>query len=73
MDDRGRQVEGEIGVGPYKEGDSLTLECHVPGGKNSMERGGGGREMKSGQLHCVYYSGGRSIVCVCAHIVLGEL
>ena len=33
MDERGRQVEGEMGIGPFKEGDTLTLECHVPGGK----------------------------------------
>ena len=33
MDERGRQVEGEMGIGPFKEGDSITLECHVPGGK----------------------------------------
>ena len=35
MDERGRQVEGEMGIGPFREGDSLTLECHVSGGKSS--------------------------------------
>ena len=34
MDERGRQVEGEMGIGPFREGDSLTLECHVSGGKS---------------------------------------
>ena len=34
MDERGRQVEGQGSVGPFREGDSITLECHVPGGKN---------------------------------------
>lgn len=33
VDDRGRQVEGEVGIGPFREGDSLSLECHVPGGE----------------------------------------
>ena len=33
MDERGRQVEGEMGIGPFREGDSLTLECHVSGGE----------------------------------------
>ena len=33
MDGRGRQVEGHVGIGPFKEGDSISLECHVPGGK----------------------------------------
>ena len=33
MDERGRQVEGQGSVGPFREGDSITLECHVPGGK----------------------------------------
>ena len=33
MDGRGRQVEGHVGIGPFKEGDSITLECHVPGGQ----------------------------------------
>ena len=35
MDDRGRQVEGEVGIGPFREGESLSLECNVPGGKCS--------------------------------------
>ena len=34
MDDRGRQVEGEVGIGPFREGESLSLECNVPGGKS---------------------------------------
>ena len=34
MDERGRQVEGQGSVGPLREGDSISLECHVPGGKN---------------------------------------
>ena len=33
VDDRGRQVEGEVGIGPFREGESLSLECNVPGGK----------------------------------------
>ena len=33
IDDHGRHVEGELGVGPFREGDKLTLECNVPGGK----------------------------------------
>ena len=33
MDERGRQVEGQGSVGPFREGDSISLECHVPGGK----------------------------------------
>ena len=36
MDERGRQVEGQGSVGPFREGDSITLECHVPGGKNEV-------------------------------------
>ena len=40
IDDRGRHVEGELGVGPFREGDSLTLECNVPGGKRENERAG---------------------------------
>ena len=35
VDDRGRQVEGEVGIGPFREGESLSLECNVPGGKCS--------------------------------------
>ena len=34
VDDRGRTVEGEMGIGPFREGESLSLECNVPGGKN---------------------------------------
>lgn len=34
LDDRGRQVEvGDLGVGPYREGDTVTIDCHVPGGQ----------------------------------------
>ena len=33
VDDRGRTVEGEMGIGPFREGESLSLECNVPGGK----------------------------------------
>ena len=33
VDDRGRTVEGEVGIGPFREGESLSLECNVPGGK----------------------------------------
>nr|XP_040569184.1 nephrin-like [Lepeophtheirus salmonis] len=33
LDDRGREVKGTMGIGPFREGDSLTLECHVPGGE----------------------------------------
>ena len=36
MNDRGSQVdEGGGGVGPYREGDSLTLDCHVMGGEQT--------------------------------------
>jgi hypothetical protein len=28
----GVEVKGELGIGPFREGDSLALECHVPGG-----------------------------------------
>ena len=40
VDDRGRQVEGEVGIGPFREGESLSLECNVPGGKCSGLRNG---------------------------------
>ncbi len=37
-DDRGRQVDHVGGgVGPYREGDSLTLDCHVAGGRMSYK------------------------------------
>ena len=36
VDDRGRQVEGEVGIGPFCEGESLSLECNVPGGRFQM-------------------------------------
>ena len=41
IDDHGRHVSegGELGVGPFREGDTLTLECNVPGGKTERERG----------------------------------
>ena len=35
VDDRGRTVEGEVGIGPFREGESLSLECNVPGGKRN--------------------------------------
>ena len=38
IDDRGRHVEGELGVGPFREGDSLALECNVPGGRKEGAR-----------------------------------
>ena len=40
IDDHGRHVSegGELGVGPFREGDTLTLECNVPGGKRERER-----------------------------------
>ncbi|XP_059086678.1 roundabout homolog 1-like [Tigriopus californicus] len=33
IDDRGQQVEGDVGIGPFREGESLSLECNVPGGR----------------------------------------